>query len=208
MCQSIPRLALLICFVSVAVAPVSAGPTRRGPDGPLAAATTGIANPPIGWVEHCGREPAECSAPDLPARDLTLTPAALRLLTSVNDGVNREIAPVTDAEQWGVAERWDFAETGRGDCEDYVLLKRRRLVAAGVPRQALLVTVVRDETGDGHAVLTVKTDRGDFVLDNQRAEILPWTATGYRFVKRQSQTNPNVWVGVEPGRPALVATSR
>ncbi len=79
---------------------------------------------------------------------------------------------------------------GKGDCEDYVLLKRRMLMQAGWPREALLITVVRDKKGDGHAVLTVKTDKGDFILDNQAENVLLWSETGYRFVKRQSQSDP------------------
>ena len=61
------------------------------------------------------------------------------------------------------------------------------LIESGWPREALLITVVRDKKGDGHAVLTVKTDKGEFILDNQNEDILPWSETGYRFVKRQSQ---------------------
>ena len=83
-----------------------------------------------------------------------------------------------------------------------MLEKRKRLIEAGWPRQALLVTVVRDRKGDGHAILTVKTDRGDFVLDNQEPRVKAWTETGYRFVKRQSAEHPNKWVslgGVDPG---------
>jgi predicted transglutaminase-like cysteine proteinase len=60
-----------------------------------------------------------------------------------------------------------------------------------LPREALLVTVVRDKRDEGHAVLTVITDKGDYVLDNQSKDILLWSETGYSFVKRQSQSNPN-----------------
>jgi predicted transglutaminase-like cysteine proteinase len=73
---------------------------------------------------------------------------------------------------------------------------------AGWPREALLITVVRDKKGDGHAVLTVKTNRGEFILDNQETEILSWDKTGYRFVMRQSQSDPNVWVML--GEPQTV----
>src|SRR2546421_256375 len=98
---------------------------------------------------------------------------------------------------------------GYGDCEDYALLKRRLLTQAGWPRQALLMTVVRDKRGDGHAVLTVKSDKGEFVLDNQNEDVLLWSETGYRFVKRQSQTDPNVWIALGDPRPATAtATSR
>ena len=80
---------------------------------------------------------------------------------------------------------------------------------AGWPRQALLITVVRDKQGDGHAVLTVKTDKGEFILDNQIEEIVLWSETEYRFVKRQSQSDPNVWIALGDPRPAAAtATSR
>jgi predicted transglutaminase-like cysteine proteinase len=108
-----------------------------------------------------------------------------------------------------VAERWNYPDDGYGDCEDYVLLKRRMLMQAGWPRQALLITVVRDRQGDGHAVLTVKTDKGEFILDNQNEQVLLWSDTGYRFVKRQSQTDPNAWIALGDTRPAAAtATSR
>ena len=114
---------------------------------------------------------------------------------------------MTDMEHWGVVERWNYPDDGYGDCEDYVLLKRKMLMQAGWPREALLVTVVRDKNGDGHAVLTVKTDKGEYVLDNQIDEIRLWSDTGYRFVKRQSQADPNVWVSLGDTRPAVSTAS-
>ena len=79
----------------------------------------------------------------------------------------------------------------------------------GWPREALLMTVVRDQHGEGHAVLTVKTDRGELILDNQTNDILYWSDTGYRFVKRQSQSDPNVWVSLgEPRAAPATASSR
>ena len=87
----------------------------------------------------------------------------------VNDWVNDSIAPMTDMEHWGVVEKWSYPDDGKGDCEDYVLLKRRMLMQAGWPREALLITVVRDKKGDGHAVLTVKTDKGDSFSTTRRS---------------------------------------
>ena len=127
----------------------------------------------------------------------------------INKWVNETIKPLTDLAHWGVAELWSYPDDGYGDCEDYVLLKRRLLIESGWPREALLVTVVRDKKGKGHAVLTVTTDKGDYVLDNQKDELLLWSKTGYRFIKRQSQSNPNVWVSLGDLRPAIAtATSR
>ena len=130
-------------------------------------------------------------------------------LVRVNNWVNKTIKPLSDLKHWGVAERWSYPYDGYGDCEDYVLLKRRMLIQAGWPRETLLVTVVRDEKGEGHAVLTVITDEGDYVLDNQNLDILIWSDTGYRFIKRQSQSSPNVWVSLGDQNPATAtATSR
>jgi len=162
----------------------------------------GTTRAPIGWTEFCAAQPAECATIPTMPRDVVLSAKAMRDLQRVNRWVNENIKPMTDLEHWGVIERWSYPDDGYGDCEDYVLLKRRLLLGAGWPREALLITVVRDKKDEGHAVLTVKTDRGEFILDNQAEEILPWSETGYRFVKRQSQHDPNVWVSLGDPRPA------
>ncbi len=162
---------------------------------------------PIGWVEFCERNPKECSVPAMRPASVTLDETTWREIVKVNATVNREITPITDMEHHGIVEQWSYPDNGKGDCEDYVLEKRKRLMRAGFPRQALLITVVRDKKGDGHAVLTVKTDRGDFILDNQAAKVLAWSETGYRFIKRQSQENPNRWVSLGGFDTATVAVS-
>jgi len=165
------------------------------------------ARPPIGWLEFCSEYAKECDTKPMEARDVVLTQKAWRDLNRINRWVNDTVKPLTDLEHWGVVERWNYPDDGYGDCEDYVLLKRRMLMQAGWPRQALLITVVRDKRGDGHAVLTVKTDKGEFILDNQHEDVLPWSETGYRFVKRQSQADPNVWVSLGDPRPATATAS-
>jgi predicted transglutaminase-like cysteine proteinase len=152
--------------------------------------------PPIGWVQFCQNYGQYCAVKDLEPVEFALNENNWKQLLSINAAVNKEIEPVTDMDHWGVPERWDLPTDGKGDCEDYVLEKRQRLMQAGWPRQALLVTVVRDRNGDGHAVLTVKTDRGDLILDNQEAKVLLWAETGYKFIKRQSEESPNRWVGL------------
>ena len=102
----------------------------------------------------------------------------------INRLVNERIRPMTDLEHFGTVEKWSYPDDGYGDCEDYVLLKRRMLMEAGWPREALLITVVRDQNGDGHAVLTVKTDRGEFVLDNQNEQVVLWS--GVRLPLREA----------------------
>ena len=168
----------------------------------LYASVSGVTRPPIGWVEFCSSYPTECATTSTEPRDVVLSTRAYKDLVRVNRWVNQDVKPMTDMEHWGVVERWSYPDDGYGDCEDYVLLKRRLLMSAGWPREALLITVVRDQKDEGHAVLTVKTDHGELILDNQNEEVLPWTETGYRFVKRQSQQNPNVWVSLGDPRPS------
>jgi len=164
---------------------------------------------PIGWVEFCVEYEPECKTKPSVPRDVVLSTQAWKDLQRVNLWVNSHIKPMTDMEHWGVVERWNYPDDGYGDCEDYVLLKRKMLTQAGWPREALLITVVRDKNGDGHAILTVKTDKGEYILDNQTDEIRLWSDTSYRFVKRQSQADPNVWVSLgEPRAAPLTATSR
>jgi predicted transglutaminase-like cysteine proteinase len=184
------------------IAILGAAAAEAAPDRPIYVSVGDTARPPIGWVEFCNEHPRHCVAAASQPRDVVLTPKVWRDLVRVNRWVNEAIQPVTDMEHWGVVERWSYPDDGRGDCEDYVLLKRRMLMEAGWPREALLITVVRDKKGEGHAVLTVRTDRGDFILDNQAEDVLLWSDTGYRFVKRQSQGNPNVWVALGDPRPA------
>ena len=180
---------------------------RRGSERPVFVTVGEATRPPIGWVDFCIEYKPECATKPSAPRDVVLTTKAWTDMVKVNAWVNEAIKPITDLEHWGVVERWNYPDDGYGDCEDYVLLKRRMLMQAGWPREALLITVVRDKKGDGHAVLTVKTDRGEFVLDNQEPQVLPWTKTGYRFVKRQSQSDPNVWVSLGEPRSAPATVS-
>ena len=162
---------------------------------------------PIGWVEFCADNPGECGGGASQPRDIVMSQTAWRDLLRVNHWVNETVKPMTDMDHWGVIEKWSLPTDGYGDCEDYVLLKRKMLIDAGWPREALLITVVRDKKGEGHAVLTVKTDKGEFILDNQNENVVAWTETGYRFVKRQSQSDPNVWVSLGDNRPAPATAS-
>lgn len=140
-----------------------------------------------GWSEFCRRVPGECAFSTSEPTTVSLTPRLWTTLTSVNRQVNGTIKAITDEEHWGVADRWDIPTDGAGDCEDFQLLKRKLLAEEGFSRRAMRMTVVIDERGDGHAVLMVRTNRGDFVLDNKTNAVLPWAETGYVFVKRESQ---------------------
>ena len=191
----------------IVLAALTASTAGNAEERPLFISLGEATRAPIGWVEFCVAYEPECKTkPTLP-RDVMLSVQAWKDLERVNLFVNTHVKPMTDMEHWGVVERWNYPDDGYGDCEDYVLLKRRLLLEAGWPREALLITVVRDRRGDGHAVLTVKSDKGEFILDNQNEEIVLWWDTGYRFVKRQSQADPNVWVSLGDTRPAVATAA-
>ncbi len=196
--------ALVTAAAASSLAPANAGPRERL----LYVAVGETARPPIGWVQFCAERPAECRAERSEPRDVQLNKAVMQELVRVNRYVNEKIKPLTDLEQYGVIEKWTYPDSGYGDCEDYVLLKRKLLMQLGWPREALLVTVVRDKKGDGHSVLTVRTDKGEFILDNQVEDVLAWADTGYRFVKRQSQADPNIWIALGDQRPTPFVAAR
>ena len=148
--------------------------------------------------------PSECQQGPLEEQRFSATPTRLRELDAVNRSANREIAPATDLEIYGQAEYWTIPSF-RGDCEDYALLKRKRLMARGWPASALLMTVVRDEKGEGHAVLMARTLQGDFILDNKTDEVKAWHRTSYEFVMRQSYLNPHLWMSLDPRDPHSIA---
>ncbi len=152
--------------------------------------------PPIGYVQFCASNQEECKAVTSKAAKLAMTPERWSQLFQVNTYVNGKIAPVSDQDLYGEAERWTYP-TDAGDCEDYVLLKKRYLQGLGFAASALLITGVLHENGDGHAVLSVTTDGGDFVLDNRRNDITRWNETNYKFLKRQSRRDPLQWVALE-----------
>jgi predicted transglutaminase-like cysteine proteinase len=157
----------------------------------------GVTQAPYGFVQFCARMPEECQQGPMEEQRFSATPERLSELDTVNRMVNREIAPATDMEIYGQAEYWTIPTT-RGDCEDYALLKRKRLMARGWPASALLMTVVRDEKGEGHAVLTARTLQGDFILDNKIDEVRAWHRTRYEYIMRQSYLNPHIWMSLDP----------
>jgi predicted transglutaminase-like cysteine proteinase len=167
--------------------------------------TTGATNPPIGHYEFCKSHSNECKPHGRDPGPMLLTESAWKEILQVNYTVNTRIQPMTDEEIYGVEERWAYPTTV-GDCEDFVLLKRRMLMQAGMSEDDLLITVVLQPNGEGHAVLTVRTDRGDFILDNMRNKVLLWSDTEYTFIKRQASDDPGRWVRLQDGRATLVGS--
>jgi predicted transglutaminase-like cysteine proteinase len=166
---------------------------------------TGRTTQPIGHYEYCKQYRSDCEVRSRDTRPMELTRERWNEIVAVNDFANGRIAPATDYEIYQVEEYWTYPEQV-GDCEDYVLLKRQLLLQKGWPASSLLVTVVRQKNGDGHAVLTVRTDRADYVLDNLETRVLPWNETEYQYLKRQSAANSGRWEGIDDYRSPVVGS--
>lgn len=152
---------------------------------------------PYGYIGFCVRNPDECGGGTNMPQDTALTPESWAELNKVNDYVNRSIPQVSDSALYERAEWWAYPTASGGDCEDLALMKRKLLIERGWAPENLLLSVVREWNGDGHAVLVVKTDRGEFVLDNKNWEIVAWSDAPYQWIKRQSRERPYLWVNLD-----------
>jgi predicted transglutaminase-like cysteine proteinase len=155
--------------------------------------------PPIGFVKFCASNHGECQKKDFASKKIEMTSEQWKQLYTVNSSINERIKPMSDQDLYGQPEFWTYPATA-GDCEDYLLLKKRELEKLGYSPSNLLITVVLDEKGEGHAVLTVATTEGDYILDNRRNDIYAPTDTGYNFLKRQSRKHPLEWVSLRKGK--------
>ena len=185
----------LLLLASTSNAATNSSFEKPTPHAPFAT-TFGKTLPPIGYVQFCGRGEDECRFSAGKIETTAATTESWDQIKQVNRYVNTKIRPATDMEIYGVADYWTYP-VDAGDCEDYVLLKKRYLQGLGFSPDVLLITVVLDENKEGHAVLTVVTSTGDYVLDNRRREILRWDETGYTFLKRQSQVQSNQWMSLQ-----------
>lgn len=192
-----------ICVAAEAAPAVTPGQDMKAP----IMRAFGESTPPFGYVGFCAKNPKDCAGGSRKPRRMSLDKSRWAELNKINTYVNRSVRPTTDQELYKTIEKWAYPYKGAGDCEDYVLQKRKMLVTRGWPAESLLITVAIDKNNGGHAVLTVVTDRGDLILDNQEEGIQRWNKTPYRYHKRQSQFHPSVWVSLTPNARASTITS-
>jgi len=202
------RTAIRICLLSLslglgACAGLPGGLPADESARNLARSATQIADgrvtaPPPGFVSFCMHNVAVCTGAPAPApQKVVLDDQKRAVLMAVNDSVNRAISYRGDPQNFGVANLWRLdAMGGSGDCKDYALAKQQALIAAGLPKEALRLAIVKTRSNELHAVLTVDTDRGDYVLDSINPAILSWDDTSYSWLSRQSAGDPLNWVAV------------
>jgi predicted transglutaminase-like cysteine proteinase len=148
---------------------------------------------PSGFIGFCLRHSDQCDLPANAPTSMILTEQNWDLLNRVNRSFNASIRFVDDRKHYGVTDYWTIATDGNGDCDDFALTKRKALIDAGLPVAALRIAMVLTDAKEQHAVLTVTTDRGDFVLDNLSDEVRPWAALRYTWFERQDAKTSWRW---------------
>jgi len=161
--------------------------------------TTGLTSQPIGHYNYCRQYSQDCKIKTTKTKAPKLTRERWKQMVEVNGYSNNTVKPVTDQEFYNTEELWAYP-TNYGDCEDYALMKRHMLMKQGWPASALLITVVKQPNGEGHAVLTVRTDRADYILDNLNDKIMPWNETRYTYLKRQAVGYSGHWAAIADKR--------
>lgn len=140
---------------------------------------------PMAFVEFCVHNKKMCKSGG--ATRVMLSKQSLDILSMINREVNMRIRPVNEGK-----DVWK-ANVTSGDCEDFALTKKARLMRLGFPAGALRMAVAKTPYGEGHAVLVVSTNRGDFVLDNRNNVVLAFNKTDLRWEKIQGGKNPLLW---------------
>lgn len=168
--QRAASMAVIVAALAMATAPAMARDGR----------------PPLGLQLYCLQNKGACES--APQTAVVASAALVDMLRSVNRRVNAAISPQSDSG----LDNWS-ANASAGDCEDYVMTKRRSLIANGIPSGALHVAYTTTRSGEGHAVLVVQTDAGALVLDNLASDVKSLAASGYT-VQRMSNGGLLQWV--------------
>ena len=162
---------------------------------------------PMAFVRFCMRYPKECAVHHLALRSepVALTKARKSELEKINRDINRAIKPQKNL--YGVMmEDWLLAP-GAGDCNDYAVTKRHKLLALGWPSRSLLLAEVILPSGEHHLILVVRTREEDFVLDNLNQNIRPVSQIHYQWVRAQQPKNSKFWSMVSVTHGNRVATN-
>ncbi|MGN6149823.1 MAG: transglutaminase-like cysteine peptidase [Rhizomicrobium sp.] len=204
-CQS-PQLA--VSAVPDNVLAGSRSTIAQGADASTAMPIGAATEAPSGYLAFCARQPAECAEPADAPNTVALDTDTWSTLEQVNAAYNAAIQPEEDAVHYGRVDYWTIPADGFGDCEDYALAKRKALIAVNFSPRALRIAVARSKTGEPHAVLTVATDHGDYVLDNLTNAVLPWAETKLAWIARQAPDQQAAWTSFDvTGKVSVVVAS-
>ena len=152
--------------------------------------------PPAGFIGYCVLNLVDCTSKHQSPAVVILTDERDRQLEDVQWSVNHSIRPRENPQH-----TWQMPTNGAGDCNTYVLVKRRQLMTLGWPENTLLMADAWTETHEGHLVLVARTTAGDLVLDNRVDKVVDWKRLPYEWIARQSVDNPAIWVAIVQVNP-------
>lgn len=135
----------------------------------------GIVRAPLGLQIFCISQQTHCARGG--KAQVEITNDLMHTLELTNARVNQSIRPLKDTN----GDIWSI-HAAAGDCEDYALTKRAYLVERGVPLNALRIATAYTSSGEAHAVLVLRSDQGDLVLDNRHNAIQHWHQTDLEWV--------------------------
>ncbi|WP_159082366.1 transglutaminase-like cysteine peptidase [Paragemmobacter aquarius] len=188
--------ATALAFVCAASSALALDATRSGGGAAGLLPLRAVVSAPGGAADLCAKYSWACAAGTSAA---SFGADQMEMAVRINRAANARIRPVADLVQYHAAENWAMPTARGGDCEDYALYKKAKLIEAGVSPDRLLLATVLDRKGDSHAVLVLRTDTADLVLDNLRGAVKPWDETGYTFLRMQDPRNPARWVATMAG---------
>jgi predicted transglutaminase-like cysteine proteinase len=192
----LPHLLLASLAAGLTAALASAGEVQDNRCGPLRLDVRQTENQPSQYAAFCVKEPEACALSGEPVIEFE---TAKPLLERINRAVNRDIRFAPDEPGEIGEECWQFPTKGQGDCEDFALEKRRRLVLEGLPSASLTMAIVHHKVQFfPHAILLAETTQGTWVLDNLSDEITCWNAVPYRYERREQPDG--TWVRYSAGR--------
>lgn len=191
--QVILRAALLAAGLGLGMTVAAAGPAYAES---LIVSSKSV-SAPLGFQGVCARLSWACARTSrATVRDAD---AQIALADRVNRAVNASVREIADDRQYGTSEYWALPTRKGGDCEDFALLKKHELMRAGISAKRLLIATVLDRRQQPHAVLVLRTGKGDYVLDNLTSRLKPWSRTGYSFLRMQDPSAPSGWTLVMRG---------
>ncbi|BCH04119.1 transglutaminase [Mesorhizobium loti] len=125
-------------------------------------------------------------------------------LSFINSSINHAIAYKKDSVVYGKLDYWakpsEILERRAGDCEDFAILKMAALLRAGIPAQSMSLVVLQDrKRGFFHAVLSVSTGSGVFILDSL-SNVVSRDSDLPDYVPLYSFSTDRAWIhGTRPG---------
>jgi len=185
-------LRVCLSIATIILAGALAAPAVAQTPEPSQPAARRLVDAPPGFLDSCRRYQWFCTNRTTGARPIGQADL-LDLARKINRRVNFSVSPLSDPENYGVADYWTLPANGNGDCEDFVLQKYKLLLDAGVDSRDLSIAVVLDRQGNNHAVLVLRHSSGDLVLDSLSRRIRPWNQTGYTYLAMQSGGDKTQW---------------